>query len=1020
MLDRSLSGNHALAFVSFVWLVVVSANQAVSGQFAEWKHRGSLVILTTPDGADLPESAEEENFPVLVRLSRETFDFSQAKADGADLRFSMNGQPLAYQIEAWDSDRGAACVWVRVPIISGNSRQELGLHWGKTDAGSESSGKTVFNASNGYVVVMHLGDGEGSVKDEVGNVSPTDKGTTSCAGVIGLARRFDAGQGIACGEQLTTLPTGRGPYSTEVWFKARQVNGTVVGWGNEQAQGKVIMNVRSPPHVRLDCYFSSGNVASESRLPMSEWVHVVHAYKQGDSRLYLNGRLDGVTTSNGSPLNIRNPARMWLGGWYNNYRFVGDIDEVRISNVERSTHWVKLSHENQKSIQTLVGTLKQPGNTLAVSPEVVVVAEGESVTVTAQAGGADKVYWLLQRGEEESVVASDRFTYTLDAGRVTGDTTWTLRFKAVYPDGAKTIDVPVSIRNTIPEPVFTLDAPRTWNGRDTIEVVSRISNLDAMKKAGAAALQYRWAVSGGAVIKEVAPDRLILRRSQYTGPIRVTSLIDNGGAEVAATADIQVTEPVSDSWTHRTPDKDEKPEEGQFYARDDRNTGTLFYNGTLERPADSVFLKVYADGRLFKSETRPLAADMRYAFSVKLKPGLIRYRAEFGTKTDGREQVVNRVGDLVCGDAYLIDGQSNALATDTRDDAPRDTHEWIRSYGGPTGRANGTGWVEARMQEARRAGLQRPNLWCRPVWKRNAPEHQAELGWWGMELAKRLVASQKVPICIIQAAIGGTRIDEHQPTPANHADLGSMYGRMLWRVQQARLTDGIRAVIWHQGENDQGAAGPTGGYGWETYQQFFVDMSAGWKQDMPNIQHYYLFQIWPNACAMGGRNGSGDRLREKQRTLPRLFSNMSIMSTLGIQPPGGCHYPLEGWAEFARLIQPMIERDFYGVVPDGPISPPNLRRAAFSSETGTNITLEFDQPVVWHDDLAREFYLDDESGLVESGTAADRVITLKLKAPSTATKITWLKERDWNQSRLILGTNGLAALTFCDVTLEVP
>jgi len=33
-------------------------------------------------------------------------------------------------------------------------------------------------------------------------------------------------------------------------------------------------------------------------------------------------------------------------------------------------------------------------------------------------------------------------------------------------------------------------------------------------------------------------------------------------------------------------------------------------------------------------------------------------------------------------------------------------------------------------------------------------------------------------------------------------------------------------------------------------------MSAAWKQDMPNIQHYYLFQIWPNACSQGGTRQS--------------------------------------------------------------------------------------------------------------------------------------------------------------------
>ena len=168
---------------------------------------------------------------------------------------------------------------------------------------------------------------------------------------------------------------------------------------------------------------------------------------------------------------------------------------------------------------------------------------------------------------------------------------------------------------------------------------------------------------------------------------------------------------------------------------------------------------------------------------------------------------------------------------------------------------------------------------------------------------------------------------------------------------------------------------------------------------------------------MGGRIGSGDMLREKQRTLPQLFSKMSILSTLGVRPPGGCHFPLAGWAEFARMIQPLIERDHYGNVPAGPISAPNLRRATFGATRDT-VVLEFDQPVAWDDKLAGQFYLDGEKGKVGSGIVAGTVLTLKLKGPSTATKITYLKEIEWNQDTLLEGTNGIAALTFCDVPLE--
>lgn len=1011
--NRLMKKNYIIPPVaSWVMVFLGTFGSTAFGQYKDWPHQGTLVLLTTPDGANLAASAREENFPVLVRLSKETFDFTQTEAGGTDVRFSANGKPLNYEVEHWDKDKGEASIWVRIPEIRGNARQEINLHWGKESANDESDGKAVFNDSNGYAVAMHLGE---ELKDETGNVTPVNQGTEPCPGAVGLARRFDTGKGIACGERITSLPTGLGPFTTSVWLKAEKTNGRAVGWGNEQGQGKAVMSVNSPPHVRVDCYFSNGNVKGESRLPMSEWVHIAQTFREGESRLYMNGRLDG-SNKIGSPLNIRTPARMWLGGWYNRYNFVGTIDEARISKVERSADWVKLSYENQKANQTLVGTLAQRGSELTVSPQRVVLEEGRSITLKAKAGGAEKVYWILQRGNEEPVLASDRFSFMVNAGRVTRDTTWSLRFKAVYPTGVKTLKVPVTIKNTIPEPQFALEAPKAWNGRDSIEIMPRIDNLDAMQSAGAGKLNTRWLVSGGAVIKTVAPDRLILRRSQYTGAIQVTAIMDNGGEPVEASAEIRIKEPVKDAWVERTPDKEEKTQEGQFYARNERNEGTLHYNGALDQPADKVFLRVYVEEKLYKKATQSPGNDQSYSFAVKLKPGLFKYRVEFGSVTGGKEQVLDRVGNLVCGDAYLIDGQSNALATDTHQESPRETSEWIRSYGGPTGRGDGAAWVENRIKKGDGVGL--PNLWCSPVWKKKGQEHEAHLGWWGMELGKRLLESRKVPVCIIQAAIGGSRIDEHLPTPNDRSDLSTMYGRMLWRLQEAHLTHGIRAVIWHQGENDQGAAGPTGGYGWETYQDFFVEMAAAWKQDMPNVGHYYVFQIWPNACAMGGREGSGDRLREAQRTLPRLFSNMSIQSTLGITPPGGCHFPLEGWGEYARLLQPMILRDLHGVSPKDSVSPPDLLRAGFISPEKDEIALEFDQPVVWHDDLIREFYLDDQPGKIASGKASGKVITLKLKAPAEATKITYLRERDWSQDRLILGTNGLAALTFCEVPIE--
>ena len=975
-------------------LVLMFAGQTAA-IYPGWKHSGSMFILTTPDGADLPAAASVEGFPLLVRLHKDFFNFSQAQPNGEDVRFSTStGEPLAYQIEDWDAARGSATIWVRIPTIKGNARQEIKLHWGKTGTTSKSNGKAVFNQTNGYLSVWHMND---QTRDEVGTLTTADSGTKSTAGIIGSARHFPGQKGIFGGDTIPNYPTAASPHSSEAWFLAEKPNTTILGWGNEGGGrgSKVRMQLRSPPHIHIDSDFADVN--GKSTLPLGEWIHVAHTYDGTEGKIYINGRLDGSAQP---LLGIKTPARLWIGGWYNNYDFVGDIDEVRISAVARSADWLRLEYENQKPRQTLVGPLVQPGTEFLVSQERLVVPEGKSVTLSAKVGGAQKIYWIVKRAGHETIAATDRFTFTFDAGRVVGDTSLTLQLKAVFPTEVKTLDIPVSIIDVIPEPEFTLQAPADWDGRKTIEVVPRITNLGAMQARDAGKLNYNWKASGLAVIKEAAADKLILKRAQNSGPLTVTVEIDNGGKETVQSTTIQVKEPAKDDWVERKPGKEEKPEEGQFYPRDNTNEGTLVYNGRLTESGDGVYLKLYADDKLVSTSRQKLADDKTYAFSVKLKPGLIKYKVEFGSTTGKTETKLQTVANLVCGDAYLIDGQSNAEATDVGKEDPTYTSEWIRSYGSMAGDPEG-----ARLKGWRKAVA------------RDRNGGKGQIGYWGMELARRLVENQKMPICILNGAVGGTRIDQHQRNPKNPVDLATIYGRLLWRVQQAKLTHGIRAVLWHQGENDQGADGPTGGYGWETYQQYFVDMAAGWKEDYPNIRHYYVFQIWPKACAMG-INGSDNRLREVQRTLPTLFSNLSVMSTLGIKPPGGCHFPPEGYAEFARLLCPLVERDHYGKAPTTSITPPNLKRAYFSTDTRDEIVMKFDQPVKFEKGLVSQFYLDGKKDLIASGSVVGATVKLKLKAPSTARKLTYLDSNSWSQDNLLRGENGIAALTFCEVPIQ--
>ena len=181
-----------------------------------------------------------------------------------------------------------------------------------------------------------------------------------------------------------------------------------------------------------------------------------------------------------------------------------------------------------------------------------------------------------------------------------------------------------------------------------------------------------------------------------------------------------------------------------------------------------------------------------------------------------------------------------------------------------------------------------------------------------------------------------------------------------------------------------------------------MDISAAWKQDFPNLRNYYLFQIWPAACGDTSRN---DQLREVQRTLPYLYSNMKIMSTHGIVPGSGCHYEPAGYQVFSDLIGPLVEQDVYGVMPAAKLTAPNLQQAYFTTAAKNEIALVFDQNVAWNPGAPTMLFLANSagatSGSVSSGSATGNTIKLQVSGATTAATITYLKGLvSWQQANL--------------------
>jgi hypothetical protein len=553
-----------------------------------------------------------------------------------------------------------------------------------------------------------------------------------------------------------------------------------------------------------------------------------------------------------------------------------------------------------------------------------------------------------------------------------------------------------------PLPEFYLTAPATWDGRQTITVQPTITNLALLQATGGTNFNYQWSVSGVAVTKQVSPGVLTLTRSQGSGSLVVTLTMDNGTTGVTNSTTINVQEPATDPWVERTPGATEKPVTGQFFARNpDTGLGTIYYNGTQSGTPNSVYLKVYktpsGGSETLHATHRQSLVSGAYAFSAAIPAGLITYRVVYGTTTGATDTDVATVTDLVCGDAYIIEGQSNAVATDNSEPQVDTSYQWIHTYN-PT-----LGWGPA---------------FAKPT----SPKWDSKIGFWAMKLGQNIVATHQMPVCFINGAVGGTRIDQHQPNPANHtvgAGTYDIYANLLNRVMAAKLTHGIRGIFWHQGESDCSNFGPILDYDYTTYQQLFLDMSAAWKQDYPNFQKYIIFQVMPKPCGIGPK---GDQLREVQRTLPFLYSKMSILNTLGFAGDGGCHFTKAGYESIADRILPLVSRDFHGIVPSGAVTAPNLKRAYFTSAARTAIALEFDQAMSWSSFSMPNYYVDKVSGKISSGSATGNIVTLQLSSAAAATAtLDYLEDSIWNLgesvSSLLYGANGIPALTFADVPI---
>jgi hypothetical protein len=325
--------------------------------FGSWEYRTTILLNTTSSGAGISENVS--GFPLLVRLDSSTFDFSQARSDGADIRFAgEDGLLLPFEIDTWNPDAGVAAVWVLLDTVyGGRNDQGIRMYWGCSQAVNMSNGVSVFPPSDGYIGAWHLGDSDNSRRASAtgGNhATPIDyDGDERVGGVVGFADSINDGCAIDLGafnvDDTVTIETWVSIGNAVNWGPIihKSSDTAIYPWNIFSLQ---LDSVPGDKRVIFDLSVDSADYGARTTTTFApdQWFHVAGVRSGTWVGVYVNGVLED--TSEAPQSYSQNAQQVFVGlkKFFPAPDFSFRIDELRISRKAFSESWLKLSYETQK------------------------------------------------------------------------------------------------------------------------------------------------------------------------------------------------------------------------------------------------------------------------------------------------------------------------------------------------------------------------------------------------------------------------------------------------------------------------------------------------------------------------------------------------------------------------------------------------------------------------------------------------------------------------------------------------
>lgn len=253
----------------------------------DWSYRKQITVDTTQEGAAI--TSEVGRVPLLVRLHTGNFSFQDVQENGADLRFvaSDDQTVLNHQIESFDALLGVAYVWVDVPAVQGDGRQDIWMYYGNPGASGASDSGMVFDP--GYSAVYHFEGAPGALARDstaYGNSSSTSI-PESVSGVIGQAVGFAGGGPLMIGTTPSLSTAAGGAFTFSAWVRANQSAQEQLIFARRDDGNSLLIGIRAgQPFVEVN----GQRTGAAQPLSAGQWQHLAMTADGGQVALFVNGR----------------------------------------------------------------------------------------------------------------------------------------------------------------------------------------------------------------------------------------------------------------------------------------------------------------------------------------------------------------------------------------------------------------------------------------------------------------------------------------------------------------------------------------------------------------------------------------------------------------------------------------------------------------------------------------------------------------------------------------------------------